>query len=133
MLGFSASFDRLLPVARLGGIAATVLLMLQCSGGSELTAEQRGKLDAPLQRLVVEGRKSPALETTTRGDGTIVYLVLVRAGEPASLREAGLPVNSVSGDVVTARWSVGEIRMAARLSTVRRIEASGRAQPTSAQ
>jgi len=120
-------------IGTLAALLVAVPLVLQCTSGARLTAEQRKKLDAPLQRLVVEGEESPALETATRGDGTTVYLVLIRTDEPAALREAGLPVNSTSGDVVTARWSAEEIRTAARLSAVRRIEASGRAQTTGAR
>lgn len=119
-----------LVLMKVGSLAIAGLLMLQCASGGELTAEQRKKLDAALQRLVVEGEESPDLETATRGDGTVVYLVLVRTNDADALREADLPVNSVSGDVVTARWSVEEIRAAARLPAVRRIEASGRARPT---
>lgn len=86
------------------------------------------KLDPTLQRLI--GGEDPStldVPSRTRSDGTTVYSVLVRTDDLSAIREAGLPTNSASGPVATARWSIDEIRRAARLPAVRSIEASGRA------
>lgn len=66
-----------------------------------------------------------------RDDGTTVYSVILRSDQPAALREAGLPVNSIQGEIVTARLSIEQIRKAARLEAVRKIENPAQTGPTS--
>lgn len=60
--------------------------------------------------------------TSMRDDGVTVYSVILRSNTPEVLRDAGLPLNSVQGDVITARLSITQLRTAARLDAVRRIE-----------
>lgn len=99
---------------------------------SALTDSQREKLDPALQRLVEGG--DPTMDrysTSESDDGTTVYSVILRSDDPSALREAGLPINSVRGDIVTARLTVSQIREAARLDAVRRIENPSQMSPTS--
>jgi hypothetical protein len=115
-------------------------LLLQCSGTEKtegagereaFTNEQREKVDLPLRQIVFQGAAASSgerLQKTERDDGSIVYHLLVRTESPEALRDAGLPVSSVSGGVATARWTAGQIREAVRLSSVRRIEPAGEAQ-----
>lgn len=104
------------------------LITLQCSGEAELTSEQKKKLDTQLYRLVLQG-KDPDLQATTRDDGSVAYDVFVRTDDPEALTKAGLPINTVSGKIISARWTVEEIRLAARQESVHVIEAGGKSEP----
>ncbi len=87
-------------------------------------------LDPALQRLLRgEARGMDRYRTSTRDDGTTVYSVLLRSNNPEALRDAGLPLNSVQGDIVTARLSLEQLRTAARLEAVQRIENPTEASP----
>jgi len=116
------------------GVNVLVLFFLIVAtgcGGSKrsLTENQLGKLDPTLRRLVQEDAPEPPIPSTTRPDGTVAYAVFIRVTDAVRVREAGLPINSVSGNVLTARLSKSEIRKAARLSAVTSIESSGEAFP----
>ncbi|WP_103019000.1 hypothetical protein [Salinibacter altiplanensis] len=108
-------------------LAFCSLVLLGCSGEAELTAEQKQKLDAQLQRIVLDGA-NPGHQGPARDDGSAVHSVLVRSDDPESLVKAGFSINSVSGTVATARWTVEEIRRAAQQESVRMIESSGQAE-----
>lgn len=88
-----------------------------------LTEDQMQKLDPALQRLIHgESRGMDRYSTSTRNDGVTVYSVILRSNTPEALRKADLPLNSVQGNVITARLSIPQIRTAARLEAVQRIE-----------
>lgn len=126
------------PVARFS-IALSALLCLSLLGmgactNSEpaLTDSQREKLDPALQRLIEgEAPSTDRYSTSERDDGTTVYSVILQSDDPSALREAGLPINSVRGDLVTARLTVAQIREAAKMDAVRRIENPSQMSPTS--
>lgn len=102
------------------------------SAENTLSDAEMDKLAPALQR-VVQGDPSATpqrLPTETRPDGTTAYVVLVRMSDADAVRKAGIPINSVQGSVATARLSVGELRKAARLDAVTRIEPSGESFPT---
>ncbi len=81
------------------------------------------KLDPALQRLVQgETRSMDQFSASERDDGTTVYSVILRSEQPEALREAGLPINSVQGSIVTARLRIAQIREAATLEAVQNIE-----------
>lgn len=46
-------------------------------------------------------------------DGEKIYSVLIRSQNPEALREAGIPLNSVVGETITARLTIEEILTAA--------------------
>lgn len=96
-----------------------------------LTKPQMEKLAPSLQRLVQnEARSMDRFTTAEREDGTLVYSVILRSTDPAALRAANLPINSVQGPIVTARLSVAQIRTAATLKPVEKIETPTQTQPT---
>ena len=110
-------------------LVALSVAVAGCGSSSKLTEDELQKLDANL-RLLVQGKTPEGdLSSTVRSDGTTVYSVFIRATNPSRVREARIPINSTSGNVLTARLSVDEIRRAARLETVTRIESSGQAKP----
>jgi len=103
-----------------------------CGGAEALSSEEMDKLSPALQR-VVQGDEPPPLSdlvTATR-DGETVYAVILRVTDAQAVREAGIPLNSVQGSVATARLTVDQIRDAARVTEVARIEESGRVRPMS--
>lgn len=107
------------------------VVSIHCHSSSELSQSEQQKLDPALQRLIA-GEPLPIdrYATSSRGD-TTVYSVLITTNDVEQLRAADLPVGSVTGDVVTARLTVDEIRRATSLSSVRSIENPSRAQPQS--
>lgn len=108
-------------------LVSTVFAAAGCTNGTlQLTQEQMDKLDVALQRVVQGEDPSPlSVQRTTRSDGETAYGVMVRTRDADALRESGLPLGSVSGTIVSARWTVNEIRTAASLPEVQSIRASG--------
>lgn len=116
-------------------VAACALVMggAGCGGSKEALSEaEMQKLTPPLQQVVQGNTPSgpQQLQTQTRADGTVAYLVLLRVTDADAVREAGIPVNSVQGPVATARLSADELRRAAKVDAVTRIEASQQTFPT---
>lgn len=91
------------------------------------------KLDANLARLIDDDMNSPIEPARMNDSGEEVYGVFVRTGQPQKLRDAGIDINSVSGDIVTARFTESEIIQAAKLQSVSRVNSSGSAYPTEGQ
>jgi hypothetical protein len=55
-------------------------------------------------------------------NGKRVFLVIIKSNDPQQLQENGIPFNSVSGNIVTARLTIDQIRKAASLTSVQYIE-----------
>jgi len=76
-----------------------------------------------LQRLLDDPAGYAACcDMSVRSDGTRVYGVIIRASNPDELRNAAIPLTSVTGDVITARLSLEELRKLIRLPSVRWVE-----------
>jgi hypothetical protein len=104
-------------------LALCALLAFQCGAGDSLSREDMAKLDPGLQQLVTERSPTDAgYDITVRGDGVKEYGVIIRSDRPEDLRDAGIRVGSVFGDVITARVSVEELRRIVTLPSVRAIE-----------
>ncbi|NBC87341.1 MAG: S8 family serine peptidase [Bacteroidetes bacterium] len=54
--------------------------------------------------------------------GEVRYPAIIRTSDAAALRRAGIPVNSVLGSIVTARLTAEDIRTAAGISSIQRIQ-----------
>lgn len=115
----------------IAGLCA-VLFLSACGNGDVLTGDEMDKLAPALQR-VVQGEEAPPMAdlVTSTHDGETVYAVLLRVSDADAVRDAGIPLNSVQGSVATARLTTEQLRSAARLSSVTRIEPSGTTRPTS--
>ena len=104
-------------------------LTFQCGPGTSLTREEMAKLDPGLQQLFAQ---SPPTDTSydvsVRANGVKEYGVIVRSSSPQDLRDAGLQVGSVFGDVITARVSLEELRRIVSLPTVRAVERGTRSE-----
>lgn len=87
---------------------------------ASFTEMQWGKLDHALKLLFREGPDNPffTYQISTREDGERAYGVLLRASNPEALAEANLPLGNPSGEIVTGRLTLEEIRRATRLDAV---------------
>jgi hypothetical protein len=70
--------------------------------------------------------KADRYDVTVRHDGTREYGIIVRTTSVDSLRAAGIRIQSVFGDVVTARVTVDELLDIARLPSVRAVQNGAR-------
>jgi hypothetical protein len=105
--------------------AAAVLLVLlvSCRGSRELSSVELSKLTPGLQALLTEERVPDELyDTSIAPDGTKEYGVIVRSGNADELRAAGIKVQSVIGDIITARVSKEQLRTLVALPSVKSID-----------
>ncbi len=95
---------------------------LHCASQEGLTASERAKLDPPLIQLL-SGRpgESRLPDVSTRPDGTTEYGVIIRSDRPDDIRNLGITITSVFGDVIVARLTMAELHEVAALSSVRSI------------
>jgi hypothetical protein len=113
-----------------------IVILLSVSGGGQkgngggLDAEVRKKLD-PLALRIAQGHDPPErlIEVRTDAEGVSRYGVIVHTDDPDALRERSFAVGSVTGSLVTARLTREQIIEAARLPSVRYIEASTMMEP----
>lgn len=110
--------------------ACTMLLafaVFSCGGPPTLTDQERAKLDPNLHALLTGGSVSTdRYDMTVRSDGTREYGIIIRTTSVDSLRAAGIRIQSVFGDVITARVSVDELRTIVRLPSVRAVQSGGK-------
>lgn len=114
------------------GMKREILLLLffllfgACSS-MKLTDEERSKLDPPLLRLL---EKQPINESDydihIRPDGTKVYGVIIRGTNPEHISQIGIQLNSVFGNVITARLTLVELRRVLALPSVRAVQNSSK-------
>jgi len=106
-------------------VPAIVLLFLvaSCCGSHELSSSERAKLTPGLLALLTEESAPDELyDVSMRTDGTKEYGIIIRSATPEELRAHGVNVQSVIGDVVTARVSKAELRALLSLSSVRSVD-----------
>ena len=104
-------------------------LVFQCGRGTSLTREEMAKLDPGLQQLLAQSPPSDAsYDVSVRANGVKEYGVIIRSSSQQDLRDAGIQVGSVFGDVITARVSVEELCRIASLPTVRAVEQGKRSE-----
>lgn len=101
---------------------------LGCAGTDSLSESEQEKLDPVLLRLVQGQSVGDKLISASR-QGETVYHVFLTVSDAESVREAGIPIGSVSGQVATGRLTVEDIRRAARLAAVTEIAPAPRNQP----
>jgi hypothetical protein len=113
-------------------IAAILLLVLfiSCCGSKEMTSAEREKLTPGLQALVAEESVPDELfDTNVTADGTKEYGVIIRSTNAEELRSHGIKVQSVIGDIITARVSKEQLRSLVALPSVRSVEQGNRNRP----
>lgn len=104
-------------------LLAAAFVASACQSPGALTRDEERKLD-PALRALVRGEAGGLFEYDVHEGpgGARVYGVVIRTTDPEALRRAGLPLQSVHGEVATARLTVDALRRAARLPAVVSIE-----------
>lgn len=94
-----------------------------------LTTDQQNRIGPRLQRLMKPNQSAPVeVEPVGSRDGVSLYGVTVRCSEAEALREAGLPITSAQGAIVTARWTLREVQTAATIDAVQIVQAAEQVQ-----
>ena len=97
-----------------------------------LTDAQKNRIGPTLRRLLRgDSLALDRVEPVGTRDGEPVYSVTVECDDAAALRAADVPLTSVQGDIVTARWTPDQIRTAAAVEAVRMIQADAPVRPHS--
>jgi hypothetical protein len=104
-------------------IVLSSVLTLHCSSTKSLSEAEKAKLDLPLLHLLTgKPVEENRLDILTRSDGTKEYAIIIRSNHSEEIKEMGIAVSSVFGDVIVARATIKELRKIVSLSSVRAIE-----------
>ncbi len=99
-----------------------VILLGGCARPA-LTDREMAKLDPPLQRLIVgEAVVEGDFDVSNRPGGEKEYGVIIRSSNPEELKSAGIPINTVMGDVITARLTISELKKVLTIPSVRALQ-----------
>jgi hypothetical protein len=104
-------------------LAAVWLLSLcACSSTSELSREERAKADPAIMKLLSGANiNEKDYDVGFRPDGVKEYGVIILANKLEELKSRGIKIQSVFGDVLTARLTLPELREILSLSSVRAV------------
>ena len=109
----------------------SAFFIVNCSSGSHLTPQEKSKLDPALQKLVETGEgRANQYDVNLMPDGTRIYGVIIRTNNMQELRKAGIQVNSVFGDIATARLTIKELVKVAKIPSVQSIQNSSKNYPS---
>ena len=104
-------------------IVLSSVLTLHCSSTKSLSEAEKAKLDLPLMHLLTgKPVEENRLDFLTRSDGTKEYAIIIRSNHSEEIKEMGIAVSSIFGDVIVARATIKELRKIVSLSSVRAIE-----------
>jgi hypothetical protein len=93
-----------------------------CGSSAELTPDQLSKIDAHLQPVLQGGIPTRDGCTASVDEvGITRYRVIIR-GNADDIRDAGISVETMLGDILTANVGVEQIRSLAKLASVKSIE-----------
>lgn len=124
------------PESSSGATGSDSAVVVQGEKGSSarepLTAMQKKRLGPAVRRLLTGdtlSRPSDVRKAEPAGQrqGEDVYSVLIEGADVETLQEAGVPVTSTAGGVITARLTTDQIRQVASIQEVRRIRFPKRA------
>ena|GEM_PF-745530 len=105
-------------------LAISLLLTAGGCSSNKLTDDMKQKLDPPLIRLVEDQPVSESdYDQTVRPDGEKEYGVIIRGTDPEEVRAMGIHLNSIFGEVMTARLTREELVRVIRLSSVESVRA----------
>lgn len=112
-------------------LSAFIFLMACASGRVSLKPYEKEKLDPALQNLVINKGKvdSSIYNKSTNREGETVFDVIIRSDDPEAVRKAGIPVQSVVRNIITAQLTVEQIRQAAALDAVTSIQNAAKHYP----
>jgi hypothetical protein len=103
------------------------LLLFQCSPTNSLSDTEKAKLDPVLARLFAGEQVDKSLVgEVIHPDGKNEYTVIVRSDQPEKVKELGVVVSSVFGDVMVVHATLDDLRKIVSLPSVRTIEAGAK-------
>ncbi len=110
-------------------IIIAAFILSSCSQSVKLTPDESSKIDIRLLP-VLEGGEDLAGGCVVRimGDGTKHYQVIVR-GSADDVQNAGFKPESIAGDVITLWASADELRLLAKIPTVRSVSCGSHSTP----
>lgn len=99
------------------------------SSASTLTDAQKKRIGPRLRRLIrgEEAGPRPVEAVGTRGDAP-VYGIIIYCDDAGALRDAGIPLSTVQGEIISARLTINQIREAATIEVVDAIRAGTKQQ-----
>lgn len=99
------------------------------SSAPDLTDDQKKRIGGRLQRLIRGDEEGPRpVEAVGSRGGRSVYEVIIQCDDPDALRDAGIPLNTVQGALITARLTIDQILEAATVKAVDAIRAATKQQ-----
>ncbi len=108
-------------------MAVLTLLSIQCSSTKSLSDIEKAKLDPPLLHLLSGDRDDDKrLDITHRADGTKEYAIIVQSEHPEAIRELGINVSSIFGNVIVAHVTLEELKNIVSLPTVQAVRTGSR-------
>ncbi len=111
-------------------VLLTLFFFLSCAAPHDLALEQMAKVDPGLRVLLERDNVADTqFDVRVRPDGSREYGVIVYGSDPDSLRSLGIRIQTVLGEMMTARVTVPELRILAAQSSVRSILKSEKASP----
>jgi hypothetical protein len=97
-----------------------------------LSQAQRDRLGPALQRFLTgDARATGDVKAVGTRDGQDVFSVIIRSENADALRQAGLPLTSVTGTTITARLTMDEIQKAASVEAVQSVRSDRQMEPHS--
>jgi hypothetical protein len=112
-------------------IAAIWLLSLcACASTPDLSKEERAKMDPAIVKLLSRTEVDEGdYDVAARPDGVKEFGVIIHASKPDEIKAAGVKIQSIFGNVLTARLSLADIEKIVRLSSVWSVENGSRNYP----
>jgi hypothetical protein len=100
-----------------------LLLVYACAGSSDLSKEERSKIDPAIMELLSgTAVDEHAYDVGLRPDGTKEYEVIIRLTTTDELRSAGIKIQTAAGTVATARVTLSELKKILHFPSVRSVE-----------
>ena len=107
-----------------------VFLSLGCTSKQVLNRIEKEKLDPQLQQLLLgENISDTHYSVSVNQDGVKQYGVIIRAEKVDDILSLGITLNSVHGDIITAKLTTDQIRRIVNLNSVKNVKNSTKSYP----
>ncbi len=107
-----------------------VFVPQSCNNKQTLSPSEKEKLDPQLQQLLLEdGVTEKRYNVSMNENGKKVYGVIILTKNPEDIKRLGIHLNSVHGEIVTAKLRPEEIRNIVNLNSVQYLENSKKNYP----
>jgi hypothetical protein len=107
-----------------------VFLSIGCTSNQTLNKSEKEKLDPQLQQLLLTDNISDShYSVSVNQDGVKLYGVIIGAEKVDEILSLGITVNSVHGEMITAKLTTDEIRKIVKLNSVKYVKNTTRSYP----